>query len=252
MTRQKRLSVISVLLLIILTFPFLISAFKTEKITDNDLKIEHKKTKSGYNYTIFYKNNFKLDVSLTRPEKTDNTILLCLPGAYTDLQTYMVDGLYIDNGKVLNKNKINHSLGGAIKIIDGECVIFPTNKGKLLTDSLINFVVAKKGSLFQQIQMIEKGVGAKYKDVKLFQRRAIVKFKDNKTAVIECYENITLSVFTTDLLELGVADAIYTDMGAWDEGWYRNPSDKKIITIGRMKTQTDKQCNWVVFKTKYY
>ena len=127
--------------------------------------------------------------------------------------------------------------------------MFPTNKGKLLTDSLINFVASKKGSLFQQILMIEKGVGAKYKDVKLFQRRAIVKLKGNKTAVIESYEHITLTAFTTDLLELGVQDALYVDMGAWDEGWYINPSDNKIITIGRMKTQTDKQCNWVVFKT---
>lgn len=247
---QKRLSIISILLIFIVTFPFLISAFKTEKITGNDLKIENKKTRSGYNYTIFYKNNFKLDVSLIRPEKTDNNILLCFPGAYTDLQTYSVDGLYIDNGKVYNKNRINYTLGGAIKISSGECEIFPTNKGKLLTDSLINFVVATKGSLFQQIQMIEKGVGAKYKDVKLFQRRAIVKFKGNKTAVIESYENITLATFTNDLLELGVMDALYTDMGAWDEGWYRNPADNKIITIGRMKTQTDKQCNWVVFKEK--
>ena len=250
MMTQKRLSVISILLLFLLTFPFLISAFQTEKITGNDLKIENKKTRSGYNYTIFYKNNLKLGVSLTRPEKTDNNILLCIPGAFTDLQTYMADGLYIDNGKVSNKNKINYTLGGAIKIVDSECVIFPTDKGKLLTDSLINFVVTKKGSLFQQIQMIEKGVGAKYKDVKLFQRRAIAKFKNTKTAVIESYENITLSVFTADLLELGVSDALYTDMGAWDEGWYKNPTDNKIITIGRMKTQTDKQCNWVVFKTK--
>ena len=247
---HKRLSIYSITLLIVIIFPFLISAFKSEKISGNDLKIENKKTKSGYSYTIFYKNNLKLDVSLARPEKTDNNILLCVAGAFTDLKNYMVDGLYIEKGKVSNKNKINLTLGGAIKIIDDDCQIFPTDKGKLLTDSLINFVATKKGSLFQQIQMIEKGSGAKYKDVKLFQRRAIVKFKNNITAIVESYENITLSVFTSDLLELGAYDALYTDMGAWDEGWYRNPTDNKIITIGRMKTQTDKQCNWVIFKVK--
>ena len=250
MTTARRLSIISIVLLIAITFPFLISAFKSDASADNSLSVEKKKTRSGYNYTIFYKTNFKIDVSLKRPEKTDNNILLCIAGAFTDLQNYSADGLYIDNGKVLNKNKINHTLGGAIKIIDGDCEIFPTKKGKLLNDSLINFIVAKKGSLFQQIQMIEKGSGAKYKDVKLFQRRAIVKLKGNKTAIIESYENITLSAFTTDMLELGVTDALYTDMGAWDEGWYRDPSDNKIITIGRMKMQTDKQCNWVVFKMK--
>jgi hypothetical protein len=250
MITKRYFSTNSIFSFIAIAIMFSICAFKREEIEKNELTIEKKKTKSGYNYTLFYKNNLKLDVSLIRPNKADNNILLCFPGAYTDLKNYSVDGLYINNGTVLNKNQVNHSLGGAIKIINGECEIFPTNKGKILNDSTINFVVSKKGSLFQQIQLIEKGKGARYKDVKLFQRRAIVKLKDNKTAVIESYENISLSSFTTDLLELGVIDALYTDMGAWDEGWYRNPSDKKIITIGRMKTQTDKQCNWVVFKLK--
>ncbi|MBK7182988.1 MAG: hypothetical protein IPH89_08640 [Bacteroidetes bacterium] len=222
--------------------------FKNHKPTSVSLVIENKKATSGYNYTIFYKNNLLIDVSLKRPDKNDKNILICIPAAYTDLQSYFVDGLYIDNGKVYNKNKVNHSLGGAIKIINGNCEIFPTQKGKLLNDSLINLIVSKKGSLFQQIQIVEKGVGAKYKDTKLFQRRAIVKLKGNKTAIIESYEHITLTAFTKDLLELGAVDALYTDMGAWDEGWYRQ--DNKLITIGRMKSQTDKQCNWVVFKEK--
>lgn len=238
-----------ILFLRLITFGGFISyGFKNHKPTSISLVIENKKATSGYNYTFFYKNNLLMDVSLKRPDKNDKNILICIPAAYTDLQSYFVDGLYIDNGKVYNKNKVNHSLGGAIKIINGNCEIFPTQKGKLLNDSLINLIVSKKGSLFQQIQMVEKGVGAKYKDTKLFQRRAIVKLKGNKTAVIESYEHITLTAFTKDLLELGAVDAIYTDMGAWDEGWYRQ--DNKLITIGRMKSQTDKQCNWVVFKEK--
>ncbi|MBL7889498.1 MAG: hypothetical protein JNL24_08100 [Bacteroidia bacterium] len=224
--------------------------FKNTKIATNNLEVEHKKASSGYNYTLFLKNNFVMDVSLTRPSKNDNNILLCIPGAYTDLQTLKVDGLYIDKGKVYNKDKINHSLGGAIKIIQGDCEIFPSGKGKLLTDSLIDHIVSKKGSLFQQIQMIEKGKGATYKDAKLFQRRAIVKLKGNKTAIIESFEHITLAAFTKDLLELGVIDALYTDMGSWDEGWYRDPVSGKITTIGRIRTETEKQCNWVVFKVK--
>ena len=224
--------------------------FKNTKIATNNLEVEHKKASSGYNYTLFFKNSLLMDVSLTRPSKNDNTILLCIPGAYTDLQTLKIDGLYIDKGKVYNKDKINHSLGGAIKVIQGDCEIFPSGKGKLLTDSLIDHIVNKKGSLFQQIQMIEKGKGATYKDTKLFQRRAIVKLKGNKTAIIESFEHITLAAFTKDLLELGVIDALYTDMGSWDEGWYRDPVSEKVTTIGRIRTETEKQCNWVVFKVK--
>lgn len=227
-----------------------IYGFSDGILSGNGLSVESKKARSGYTYTIFHKNSLRLDVSLKRPDKNDSNIILCIAGAYTDLQNYSVDGLYIDNGKVYNKNKVNHSLGGAIKIINGECEIFPTRKGKLLNDSLINSITAKKGSLFQQIQMIEKGVGAKYKDTKLFQRRAIVKLKGNKTAIIESFEHITLAAFTKDLIELGAIDALYTDMGAWDEGWYKDPQSNKIVTIGRMRMQTNKQCNWVVLKAK--
>ena len=127
-----------------------IYGFKEKRPSTNGLVVENKKATSGYNYTIFYKNNLQLDVSLKRPDQNDKNILLCMPGAYTDLQSYFVDGLYIDNGKVYNKDKINLTLGGAIKIINGNCEIFPTQKGKLLNDSLINLVIAKKGSARSQ------------------------------------------------------------------------------------------------------
>jgi hypothetical protein len=243
---QKRAASITIILWALLAAPFLSFSFKDKTLTVASLRTETKKTVSGNTYTIFYKDDLRINVSLKRPDKNDNTILLCIPGAYTDLVSLKVDGLFIDNGTVYNKNKVNHTLGGAIKIIKGDCEIFPTKKGTLLNDSLVNLVVAQKGSLFQQIQMIEKGIGARYKDVKEFQRRAIVKLKGNKTAVIESYEHITLTAFTKDLLELGVQDALYTDMGSWDEGWYRK--GKEVITIGRIRSQTDKQCNWVVFK----
>lgn len=251
---QKRASLIAVILLVVLALPFVAVSFKNKTAPGVSFSVETKKTSSGNTYTIFHQDDLKLDVSLMRPDKNDKNILLCIPGAYTDLVSLKVDGLYIDNGTVYNKDKVNHTLGGAIKIIKGECGIFPTRKGKLLNDSLINLIVSKKGSLFQQIQLIEKGAGAKYKDVKEFQRRAIVKLKNKgegggvSTAVIESFEHITLTAFTKDLLELGVLDALYTDMGSWDEGWYRKGN--AVETIGRIRSQTDKQCNWVVFKIK--
>jgi len=247
---QKRLTIISVLLLIAFAAPYIFNAVKNINTIGNELKIEIKKTNSGNNYTVFYKDNFNLETTLTRPDKTDNSILLCIPAAYTDLQTYLVDGLYIENGKIYNKEKINHTLDGGIKIINGECEIFSTNGGKLLNDSLINPIILGKGSLFQQSLLIKKGIATKFNDQKLFQRRAIVKLKSNKTAIIESFEKTTLSDFTNDLLELDVIDALNTDMGAWDEGWYRNPKNNEILTIGKMNTRTDKQSNWVVFRRK--
>jgi hypothetical protein len=244
---KKGLLAFTVFFLVASSASFLTLSFRNKVSGDKLLHVETKKTTSGNNYTILYQGTLKMDVSLIRPAKKDKNILLCIPGAYTDLTTLKVDGLFIDKGTAYNRNKVNTSLGGAIKIINGAFEIFPTNKGKLLNDSLVNLLISKKGSLFQQIQMVEKGKPAKYKDVKEFQRRAIVKLKGDKTAVIESYEHITLSEFTKDLLELGAYDALYTDMGSWDEGWYKQ--NNEVITIGRIRSQTDKQCNWVVLKT---
>jgi hypothetical protein len=96
--------------------------------------------------------------------------------------------------------------------------------------------------------MIESGKAAKFKDLKVFQRRGIAKFKNGKTAIIESNEAITLKVFADDLVELGVQDLLYTDMGSWDEGWYRDPATGKVVVIGKDRSQTKRQSNWVVFR----
>ncbi|MDF2438513.1 MAG: hypothetical protein K0Q95_2889 [Bacteroidota bacterium] len=233
-------------LLIVSSIPVTV-AFQKISLDRTALRVEKRKATSGNNYTIFYKDDLMIDVSLKRPQKDDPSVLMSIPAAFTEVVTIKPDGLFIDHGIVFNRNKINHTLGGAVKMIKGDCEIFPSNKGKLLNDSLINHVASLKGSLFQQIQLIEKGKGARFKDVKEFQRRAIVKIK-NKTAIIESFEHITLAAFTSDLLGLGITDALYTDMGSWDEGWYKKNGE--VITIGRIRTQTAKQCNWVIFKNK--
>lgn len=185
-----------------------------------------------------------------RPDQYDKNIVLCIAGAFTDLNTYKVDGVYMSNGIAGNTTKKNATLGGAIKIVNGECEIFPSKKGDLLGDSLVNLLSPKKAAFFQQIQMIEKGTAAKFKDLKLFQRRGIAKLKNGKTAIVESEEAITLKVFANDLVELGVSDLLYTDMGGWDEGWYRDPVKGTAVVIGKARTHTPRQSNWVVFKLK--
>ena len=225
---------------------FFIYAFSGDGIK-SPLSTETLKAKSGNEYLVIYKNSSKIDFEISRPEKKDTTIYLCIAGAFTTLDNYSIDGLYISKGKTGNKNIINHSVGGAIKMINGQCEIFSSNKGKLLNDSLISEIENKSGSLFQQIQMIENGIAAKFKDTKLFQRRGIIIFKNGKTAIAESKNAITLKVFADDLAELGTNNLLYTDMGAWDEGWYKNENGK-MISLGYNHSETSKQSNWVVFR----
>src|SRR6185312_1324274 len=204
------------------------------------LTVEVKHGKSGQSdYSVFYKNTAKIDFEIKRPDKNDTTVLLCIPAAFTTLDKYDVDGLYICKGSIGKSKRVNHHLGGGIKIMNGECTIFGTNDGKLITDSLIDAIVAAKGSFFQQICMIDSGKAAHFKPNELTYRRGIAIFNNGKTAIIESTSPIDLSTFASDAVSFGVIYLLYTDMGAWDEGWYRNPKNGDIVVLGYSKSQTD-------------
>src|SRR4029077_20706597 len=143
------------------------------------ISIEQKTGASGLSdYILIYKNSAKIDFETTRPDVKDTNILLCIAGAFTTLDKLDIDGLYVCKGK--RGNKINHRLGGGIEMIDGECAIFSTDHGKLITDSLINTMVSNNGSFFQQIEMIDNGKTSKYADSSFFRRRGIVIFKNGR------------------------------------------------------------------------
>jgi len=231
-----------------LTSIILISICYVNGLLSQTISVETKIGKSKTNYTFIKKNNCKVSFETVRPGKTDQNILVCIPAAFTNLNNLKVDGIYSVNGIIRNKDVINNSLGGVFYIENNSCKIFQSKKGELFNDSLLTIVKTQKASLFQQIQCIENGTAAKFKDKKLFQRRGIAILNDNSIAIIESEQAITLEVFSKDLVLLNVKQLIYTDMGAWDEGWYRNPLHNVLIKIGKDLSQTDKQSNWIVFK----
>ena len=231
-----------------LTSIILISIYFVNGLLSQTISVETKIGKSKTNYTFIKKNKCKISFETKRPNNTDQNILVCIPAAFTNLNNLKVDGIYSVNGIVGNRDVINQTLGGVFYIENNSCKIFQSKKGKLFNDSLLTIVKTQKASLFQQIQCIENGTAAKFKDKKLFQRRGIAILSDNSIAIIESLEAITLKVFSNDLVLLNVRQLIYTDMGAWDEGWYRNPLNNALIKIGKDLSQTAKQSNWIVFR----
>ena len=229
-------------------FYFIILISFRNGLLSQTISIETKIGKSNTSYTFIKKNTCKISFTDKLPDKNDKTILVCIPAAFTNLQNLKVDGIYAVNGKIVNEKVINHTLGGVFYINKNGCKIFQSNKGKLFNDSLLSIAKKNQVSFFQQIQCIQNGKAASFSDKKIFQRRGIAILKDNSIAIIESKEPITLKVFSEDLVLLGVNQLIYTDMGSWDEGWYRNPINNNIKIIGQDLSQTSKQSNWVVFK----
>ncbi|MBK7748810.1 MAG: hypothetical protein IPI39_16325 [Candidatus Obscuribacter sp.] len=81
-----------------------------------------------------------------------------------------------------------------------------------------------------------------------FQRRAIGLTKQGAYKIFQSDKAISFSTFNRDLVSMGVTEALYFDMGAWDEGWYRHATTGKAITIGLDRSRTDRQSNWLILK----
>ena len=216
--------------------------------SSNNYFKEELKTINKTQYLIVTPSKAHIDFETTRPSKNDQNILLCVAGAYTSLKTGAVDGLYICKGKLYNNNSINNTLDGGVKIIKNKVEIFSTNKGKILSDSFLKKITDQSGIFFQQSLCMSNGVAVKMSDSKLFQRRGIVTLKSGGYAIVESKKAITLNTFSNDMLSIGAKDLLNFDMGAWDEGWYRNSESNKLIVLGKNKSQTSKQSNWIVLK----
>ncbi|MBI3511314.1 MAG: hypothetical protein HY064_11665 [Bacteroidetes bacterium] len=199
-------------------------------------------------YSLFFKGNLKIELRDHRPTKKDTAVKLCIPAAFTRLEDDSIDGLFIANGKIHNGNKINHNLGGALLISNEKVSIMGTNDGKAITDSLVAQLIEGKNSFFQQIQLVRDSLPLPFhRDQSLFQRRAIVIFQNGKIAMVESDKALTLEEFAHDLMVMKVCDAIYTDMGDWDEGWYRDKKNGEIKILGTSLLRTSRQSNWLVF-----
>ncbi|MBA3858351.1 MAG: hypothetical protein C0507_15710 [Cyanobacteria bacterium PR.3.49] len=213
-----------------------------------DLEIKSIKVPSGNEYTLFYQGPLAASFEIKRPDKSDNAVKLCIPCAFTSY-VGSIDGVYIHDGKLHHRHFVADNFGGAAIIQNGTISLMPTNKGKALTPKFLDELAKKKASFFQQFLVVEHGQAAHFKDKTLFQRRAIAKLKDGKTALFESKTAITLNSFGQDLKNAGAVDALYTDMGAYDEGWYRE-TEKSVKPMGLDRSLTNKQTNWLTFRKR--
>lgn len=193
----------------------------------------------------------KPELTLVRPSRTDSSISLCVAAAFTRLDNGSVDGLFAVNGVV--SGTVSKRLGGGCLLNPGKSFVrmFGTRDAALLTQGWIDSsIIQTKASFFQQLQLVRDTQALRYgKDVSLFQRRAFVEFNSAYAfpAVVESESELTLQQFADALAALKIRNALYLDMGGWDEGWIRT-TDGQLKTIGLIRSQTARQCNWLIFK----
>ncbi|MBX9572245.1 MAG: hypothetical protein K2X77_25345 [Candidatus Obscuribacterales bacterium] len=230
---------------------FLLFALASTRLTakpSSDLAVENMVAKSGVHYLLL-KPADSVDVSfeIQRPQKSQAEVLACIPAAFSSKKGG-ISGFYAYGGEPYNIPTMDRAISGAIEFTNGKISIFDTNRGALINDELLKKLKRNKSSMFQQFQLVKDGHPEPFHDKSNYQRRCIAIMNNGKNAFIESDESITMTEFANDLAELGVANAVYTDMGPWDEGWYRNPENGKIVVIGHDRLLTGRQTNWAVFR----
>lgn len=212
------------------------------------ITVAYKTGESGNNYRFFNKNTAVVAFTTERPSKQDRSVLVSMPAAFTIGADNNVEGVYGLNGNLHNADAVSARVGGLVVIHpDGHTSIESTKMGKALNKKYLKQYQRDGYSFFQQIKIVADGEAPGFKDDSKFQRRALVLDKEGALAMVESTAALTLTDFANDLVKLGVWNAAYTDMGAWDEGWYRDAHGAPV-TLGKDLSQTARQSNWVVFK----
>jgi hypothetical protein len=202
---------------------------------------------------VFYiPENAYAALTTQRPLKGDSTVIFVCAAAFTLLENDAIDGLFIDSGDV-RVSWVNHSLGGGIVIpppsSDAAVNIFGTDMGKRLDSTFKDSVAKMNGSFFQQIQLVRDGQALRFqKEFSRFQRRALCIWH-GALVVVESVQPCTMQKFADVLKSCGIQNALYVDMGSWDEGWFRTRQNQ-LSKIGLMRNETDRQSNWFVFRAK--
>jgi hypothetical protein len=214
--------------------------------TTPEVRVETRKTANGEQYAVFYPESLAIQVVTSRPSPAATDCLLSVAAAYTDLDTYQPLDLLVYQGNVRQTKASVGFLDGVLISTGNTLTISQIAKGQSPSHADIERVRRQQGTLLLQELVVFQGKNLRPAGGTLFQRRALVELASHHFAVVESTSDyVTMQQFGDDLLELGAQNALYLDMGDWDEGWYKTGS--RVVKLGNRRTQTARQSNWLVF-----
>lgn len=205
---------------------------------------------SFHEYRVFTWNEaLAPDWVTERPDPTDLSIHFCMAAAFTRAGDYQVDGAYAVNGVWRHTQEANPKLGSVMVIeSDGAQEQVRVAGHGQISAALVDRVTRDEADCFQQLSLVVDGQALACKDKALYMRRALVQRSDETWCVVESQKQASLNQFAADLVEFGAQNALYTDMGSFDEGWFRYAGAP--ISLGRSRSQTALQSNWWVLRTR--
>ncbi|MBF9140602.1 hypothetical protein [Hymenobacter properus] len=209
------------------------------------VRLEGKTTANGNQYSLFHPQGLALQLVTTRPDVADDRNKLSVAAAYTDLDTNQPLDLLVCNGRELQARAKVGFLNGMLTLVGDSLTISRIPEGQPRLRTEMERIQRKQGTLLLQELLVYQGRSVHAAGGSVFQRRALVEMAGHRYAVVESVaDNLTLRQFGDDLRELGAHNALYLDMGDWDEGWYR--AGGQVVRLGHRRSETARQSNWLV------
>lgn len=206
----------------------------TERVDTNNLIIL---------YPSFSKVNL---VCKDMPQKQDKTVVLFAEAAYTaapldnTFNHKKIAGNHVSNGVKHQGFKCSRNTGA---------FVYYSGKWKFLYKdyaSELDSAAKNGGAAFAQELIIHKSTikHTKRRDGNINTFRALCEI-NKRLCIIESKNNMRFGDFKSSLLEVGVSNAIYLDMGSgWNHAWYRINSD----SIVELHPKVHNFCtNWITF-----
>ncbi|UOQ96433.1 hypothetical protein MUN81_14400 [Hymenobacter sp. 5317J-9] len=203
---------------------------------------------SGNQYAVLTPHHLAIEVTTRRPAPEDGRYLLSVAAAYTDLETDQPLDLLVCQGQALQTIARGY-LDGMLRIVGDSLSISSVPQGQSPTPAQLANVQRQHGTLLLQELLVLNGRNVRAPGGSVFQRRALVEWPRHEFAVVESTDELTMQQFAADLVSLGARNALYLDMGGWDEGWYKPGGwyQADVVRLGRRRTDTARQSNWLVF-----
>ena len=195
---------------------------------------------------VFFPAYTEVDhVSKDRPSKSDETITWCSGAAFQhDISLGFthenIDGDHADSG-MFYESPYNRDSFAAFTFADGHFAFAFDNPSQAIKEA-----AEAGGSGFMQFGLIRDGApvstisGAR---VRCYRTLAEL---NGSLCVIDSINMMRLETFMEELNRLGVANALYMDMGAgWNYSWYRNTYGR-VVSLFNLPVPWSH--NWIVFR----
>lgn len=179
-----------------------------------------------------------------RPSRDDESILMCVAGAFQSSYQLGFDednivGWHTSKGG-LERGAPQDGLG-AFTYVDGVARIWDVGEA----EGAVREAAEKGGAGYQSFIVLKGGERGSFRTHE-FRCYRVLAIMDGRACIIDSRTLMHFDDFVQRLREFGVTDAIYSDMGSgWNHSWYRDADGQPQTIIGMPWPFSH---NWLTFQ----